>query len=377
MHMRKTLTTLALAAVMTTATACGDDEDVAAGPSGADSAAGGAVAQEVVDRVEALAERPDEIKVTEPITGEVPDGKRLVYLACGVPACEVFGDPLKEAAAALGWTVDVIDYGLTPESVKAGWAEALRTKPDAVVQTGGFPTDFYKAEFEQAKAAKMPIVSISESGPVEGIIDIDGKARYELLGGALADYVAVDSGGDAKIFYINTSTFPVLNLGLASFKAQLGKVCPKCTVEEFDAPATSIGNDLAQRASQAMTRFQDTDYVIAGYNDMTLGLPAALKAAGFDVPGKTKIITQGMGTAVLPQIESGEVAAMYTLPVGEISWQAVDLVLRSFTGQDLNANKGTQSYTEWFVTKDTLPDAKNIFNNVEGYQEQYKELWGK
>lgn len=377
MQMRKALTTLALVALTANVAACADEDEPTASASGGASAATGAVSEEVVQRVEELRQRPDKIKVTAPIEGEVPSGKRLVYLACGVPACEVFGDPLKEAASALGWTVDVIDYGLTPESVKAGWAEALRKKPDAVVETGGFPTDFYKAEFEQAKAAKLPIVSISEPGPVDGIIDIDGKARYELLGGAMADWVTADSGGDAKIFYINTSTFPVLNLGLSAFKTQLGKVCPGCKVEEFDAPATSIGNDLAQRASQAMTRFQDTDYVIAGYNDMTLGLPAALKAAGFDVPGKTKIITQGMGTAVLPQIESGEVDAMYTLPVGEISWQAVDLVLRSFTGQDLSANKGTDSYTEWFVTKDTLPGSKAIFDNVEGYKDQYKELWGK
>lgn len=378
---RKGLVALCAVGSLTVA-GCGSSDssksaDAGSGSSKTTAGSSGSGVGAMQSEVDALKKRPTKIGITEPIGKPIPKGKSIVYLACGVPACQIFDSSMKQAAQALGWNFKTINYGLTPESVKAGWQQVVREKPDGIIETGGFPTSIYKQELAQVRATKTPVVSISQpekSAP--GLINTDGEDRYTLLGKLLADYIIADTKSKAKVLYVNSSSFPVLNIGLKSFQGEMSAKCPSCTTKVYDAPATSIGKDLAQRATQQAQKNRDINYIVAGYNDMALGLPEALKGAGIDVPGKVKVITQGNSPAASQAIKRGDIAAEFTLPNGEISWQAFDILARSFVGKPVDPATGINSYTKWFVTKDTLPSTTQDFPNVADYQQQFKALWG-
>lgn len=358
--------------------ACGSSNEADSGDGTATVAADPALTAQLKE----LEARPTQIGVAAKLNKPVAAGKTLVYLNCGVPGCALQIEPLTAAAEAVGWKVKTINYGLTPETVQAGWAEAVRQKPDGIVTSGGFPTEIFKSQLAEAKAAGIPVISFGDantSNP-DGITGIvNGGVRYQTLGTRLADWIAVKSGGKAKVLYVTTSTFPTLNVSLGTYKTEIAKACPGCSTEVFDAPASSIGTDLGEKVAQKMQQNRDVDFIIAGYSDMAIGVPAALKAIGI-TPGKdVKILTQGSSEDTYQSIRSGEIAATLTLPVGELMWQSLDVILRSASGDDTAASQGAASYTYWFVDKSNVPskaDAEaDVFSNVADYKAQFGALW--
>ena len=88
-----------LGAGLVTAAGCGSDS----GGSSAQSGAGANVAA-AQTLAEQATTRPTSIGLTKPIGKPVPTGKKIVYISCGVEACEIQGDIIKQGAADLGWT---------------------------------------------------------------------------------------------------------------------------------------------------------------------------------------------------------------------------------------------------------------------------------
>ena len=93
---------------------------------------------EIKAQVDKLTQHPTQIPQTTPLDQPPPKGKTISYLQCGAPVCVTLGKYLTDGAKAVGWKVNVIDEGGTPETVKAAWDEAIRQKPDAIVPTGGW-----------------------------------------------------------------------------------------------------------------------------------------------------------------------------------------------------------------------------------------------
>src|SRR5215216_6168971 len=88
---------LALGAAVAAATGCGSDS----GGSAAQSNGGGAGVVEAQTLAERATTRPTSIGLTKPIGKPVPAGKKVAYISCGVEACEIQGDIVKQGAAAV------------------------------------------------------------------------------------------------------------------------------------------------------------------------------------------------------------------------------------------------------------------------------------
>lgn len=369
--LRTVLAVLALAALLVFV-ACGDDDD--SGDGGASTGAQSSVTSDVAQEVEQLEQRPTDIALDEPFEGEIPKGKTIDYLQCGVPLCVTLGERLSEGAAALGWKVNVIDQGLTPEEVKAAWGKVVRDEPDAVITTGGFPREIYKAELKQVADKGIPVVAHSDGAPAGGGVTatISGQDRAEMAGKRMAQWVAADSGGDANTLFVTSSGFITLTFALDAFKAEYAKSCPDCELEVYDAPLTSIGKDLANKVAQQLQRNPDVDYLVLGYNDMALGLPAALSGAG--VGDQVKVVTQGQTPPTSALTQEGDIDATYVLPGPETMWRSLDILLRIFDGS--HDESQTLRYPEWFVTPGEVPSTTEDYPAVEDYQEQFKRIWG-
>ena len=119
----------ALAAAMLLAAGCGDSSDDGTSASGGD---GGAVFPAAAEASAKWEERPTSIGIEKPVGKPIPKGKEIVFIQCGVPACETERQLLKQATDLLGWKLNSIPAGTTPEEIKAAYQKAIDDKPDAV-----------------------------------------------------------------------------------------------------------------------------------------------------------------------------------------------------------------------------------------------------
>ena len=98
-RLRNFVGALVLGAALVAVAGCGDSE------SGGSAAQGGgpgvAEAQTIAEKVTT---RPTTLGFMKAIGKDVPTGKKVAFISCGVEACEIQGDIIKQGAADLGWT---------------------------------------------------------------------------------------------------------------------------------------------------------------------------------------------------------------------------------------------------------------------------------
>lgn len=360
---------------------CGSDDNSssesaapAAGSTETQSAATGANS-EIAAAVEKLQARPTSIGIDAPIEKGIAKGKKIAVLECGVPACKTIVDATVDAVKTVGWTPIRVNIGLTPESVKAGWEKALNDKPDGIITTGSFPRALFKPELAQAKSENIPVVTMSDSEPAsDGVVaSISGSERAtEVVGPRMADWIISKTDGKAKILKVTASALATITLQFEGFDARIKEQCPDCSVVTYDAPATSIGKDLASKIASQLQANPDVNYIALGFNDMGIGLPAAIAGAGVpEVPA----VTQSQSAAISQYISKGQgIEAAYGFPGIEGGWRMVDALIRHFNGESVEPSE--QNDPEWFITKDNVPSTTEDYPLVEDYKEQYKALWG-
>ncbi|MDW5592790.1 substrate-binding domain-containing protein [Conexibacter stalactiti] len=373
---------IAALAIVLTVAACGSSDDDGGGSTtssdggAATAAADSSLPAEVTDAVREFTTRPTSIGIDAPVEREIPAGKEIYYIQCGSPVCATNGEYLKEAAEAVGWTIRPVNAGVTPESVKAAWAQAVRAKPDGVVASG-FPRTMMNPELEELEAARVPVVDISVTDPPgRGISAVfAGTPDYVAAGERLAKYALVEAGGkDINAMIVGVAAYPTVQLIGRSFGETLERYCDSCSVDELDVPATSIGNDLPTRISTYLQGHPDVNWVVNGFADMSVGVPAALQSAGVGEDVKFVGINNNPTTAGYLKAGQSLVAEhIYGYP--ELMWRSIDFLIRSVNGESTDPSTA-QTYPHWVVTKDTIPSTTDEFPTVVDYREQYERLWG-
>ncbi len=198
-------------------------------------------------KLKALKVRPTKIPVTAPINGKIPTGKTIDWIVCGVPGCTVLTNPLKQAAAALGWNVVAIPGGLQPETILNAWNLAVQNKPSGVVGTG-FPESIFSSAVTQLNAAKTPAISAfvtDTPGPSSGLAAVvNGEPSYTHAGTALADIVLGTQGKSSNAVFLGGTTFPASQFEEKAFDKEYKKLCPSCATSSIEEPATLTGDAL-------------------------------------------------------------------------------------------------------------------------------------
>jgi ribose transport system substrate-binding protein len=373
---------IAAFAIVLTVAACGSSDDdgggsaTSGGGGAATTAAESSLPAEVTDAVREFTTRPTSIGIDEPVRGRIPAGKEIYYIQCGSPVCATNGEYLKAAAETVGWKVKPVNAGVTPESVKAAWEQAVRAKPDGVVASG-FPRTMMNPELEALEQARVPVVDISVTDPPgRGISAVfAGTPDYVAAGERLAKYALVDAGGkDIKAMIVGVAAYPTVQLIGRSFGETIQRYCDSCSVDELDVPATSIGNDLPTRISTYLQAHPDVNWVVNGFADMSVGVPAALKSAG--VGEDVKFIGINNNPTTAGYLKAGQsIVAEHIYGYPELMWRAVDFLIRSVNGESTDPSTA-QTYPHWVVTKDTIPSTTDEFPTVVDYREQYEKLWG-
>jgi ribose transport system substrate-binding protein len=368
----RALLALALAAAPAGLAACGGSDASSGGSAGAASDAPGvAAAQKVYDQ---YTQRPTKIPITQPVGKPIPAGKKIVYIACAVPACQVLAKQFTEGAKVLGWSVKTVNAGGSPTDIQSAWAQAVREKPDAVVSSGTSRAVFEK-QLQQLKALDIPVVQCCVTDPAEDGLNLvlDNNAFSSAIPKMEAAWATTQSGGNANTLYVNFPAFPIIAANKKYFIKYYGEWCKGCGLDQLDLPLEALGKDAAQRVVSYLRSHPKINMVVMSTDSATLGVPAALKSAG--LADKVKIIGNTSTVQNLQYIATGQEHATIPYHTFEAMWTEVDALARIFTGQSVEPDNVPLPYM--LVTKDNLPSSNADFPLVVDYQEQFKKLWGK
>lgn len=360
--------------------ACGSSSDDSSGDSGADTGSSGssggdsALVQEAKDLVAGYTAEPTDLGVTEPIKGDIPSDFTIDYMDCGAPACS-FADPVSAAADVLGWKVERIIAGPTPDKITEGWDLAVRNKPDAVFVTG-FPKSTWAPQLKQLEDLGIPVVvCCTTDEPGEGVIFVEnGTDAAKVAGKMQADWVVADTDGDANALYLNVPAYPILGAQVDGFTEEYKRLCPDCTMDTLDLNVADLGTpDLSASITGYLQSHPDVNYLVAGTDDALVGLPAALGAA--NITG-LKAVGTAPSTVNLNLIANDQLeVATVSFPTAEIGWKAMDVIARNAAGDSLDAD--TPPVPRRILTKDNIDDPDTLSPTISNYQDLFKELWGK
>jgi ribose transport system substrate-binding protein len=325
---------------------------------------------------EEFEERPTSIGIETPVGKPIPKGKTIDFIQCGVPACKTEGELFESAASALGWTINSINAGTTPEEIKAAYDQAIKDKPDAVLGSG-YPRSLFNPEIEELKEMNIPVIQFFvEEKAGNGITAVlGGIPTSETQGKMMADYILAHSTNKSmEIGVVNAQGFETVTGTAASVEKVFSEECPECTIKKLEAPLTAIGKDLPQRIASFLTANPGIEWSTVGYDDMVTGLPTALKGAGVE---NAKVTTVNISTSIAPYMANGEyLQSTVGSSFPEVYWRGIDLLARMFAGVSYKEDENDATLPYWTITQETLPTTEEEFPVVENYEEQFKKLWG-
>ena len=371
------LTALSLAAACSSSSSSSSGSAPASSSSGSASGlssadqAGLAQAQAFVAKYE---QRPTQITDITKVTGTIPKNKLIDFIPCGaVPECLQEGNIVKQAAAMAGWTTKILSNDGSPQQSKAAFEQVVRDKAAAVLYTA-IPAATFSSLLPQMNANGTVISTCcvtDPTGATTGIdYNIDNLAQVGPIAGAQAAWVATDSKDTANSLYVAIPDFAILNTQFANYKAGMTTYCPSCQVSELDIALANLATAPSTIVSYVRAH-PSVNYVIASTDSVTIGLPAALKAAGLNT--KVKIVGQGATPVNLQYLHSGQQAADVAFPYFEAMYSMVSAVFQHYAGQQIAASVAPPL---WILTPQNAPTATQAFPVVTAYQTQYGSLWG-
>ena len=369
--LRNLVGAVVLGAALVALAGCGDS-----GSSGGSAAQGGGPG---VAEAQSLAEkattRPTSIGLEAAIGKEVPAGKKVVFISCGVEACEIQGDIIKQGAADLGWTAEAIGTDGSPEQLQNAFETALRQGADGII-LNAVNRDAVAKQIEKAEQQGVAFVtccSIETEG--DGILrNVAGKENSAKIGTNLAAQIVADSDGTANTLFVNISAFQILQALAGQIETSYKEFCADCAYATLDIPATSLGKDAPDRIVSYLRSHPQVNYVVLSVsNALGAGLPAALKAAG--LADKVKLVGQSGDTLTFQDMAAGNIESVVPFDYYAVDYLMLDALARHFAGVPVEQ---AQPPT-WIVTPDNMPAeaTEGLFPVVETYRDEFNQLWGK
>jgi len=323
--------------------------------------------------VATLEQRPTQLETTIPITKAIPTGKTIDWIQCSIADCTILTPSLQAAAAKLGWKVNVIDGGITPETIKNAWDIAVRDHPDVVMATG-FPKVVFQSELAQLQAANIPVIDGFVSDTSRGGITaaIKGNNPANKIGNAMANWVLSAKGTSANTLLVTSSTFSTLENVVSGFKSVYSNLCSKCPLGVLDEPATTFGTTLPGDVVGYLRTHPSVNYVVADEGAIAMGLPQALASAGMS---NVAVVGQYPSATTASYLQDGTYLKSIIMPQEiDSMWQMVDAAARFFTGMSVTPSEAPSPL--WAVTPKTVSQLVSPYYLIPSYQSKYAQVWG-
>ena len=349
----------------------------AAGPASASAA--GTTSSDVaaaVAAVKSASTLPSSIPETQALPSAPPKGKTVLFLQCEEVQCSYEGDGLKAAAAAIGWTVKVLNFqAANPATLVSALQTGLQYHPVAAFFSG-VPQEAWQSEQKPYAAAGAVIVDnyLAATPSGEGVLAGRGYAsENEQMGTVLAQQQIANSGGaPAASLIVSVPTYTVFDPMVTAYKAEIAKDCPSCSVTEDDFTLPQmLGGQLVPAVVSAAKRIPDLKYIVSVNGAFTDTLPGALKAAG--LAGKYQVIS-GQGVSTDQQnVLAGSQLATVSGPFILGGWQDMDMAIRF--AMHLAPSPGDNVVPWVLLDKSNIGTPSDSYDAPTDYPSLFEKLW--
>lgn len=369
--------TLVLAACSSSNSSSSSSGTASSGSSSSSNSGLSAADQAGLTKAQALVasetQRPTTITDTTKVTKPIPKGLTIDFIPCGSTECTLEGNIVKQAAAAVGWNTDILSNDGTPQGDKAAFTQAVRNKAAAVLYTA-IPASVFQSQLPALKAngTFLSTCCVTDAvGPSTGIgYAIDIPSQVGPVGGSQAAWVAADSKDKADSVFVNIPAFAILASQATDYKAGMATYCPTCKVDEINVALANLSTAPSTIVSY-LRAHPSVNYVVASTDAITIGLPAAIKAAGLS---NVKIVGQGATPTNIQYLHSGQEAADVAFPYYEVMYAMVNAAIQDKAGMTVAPSVAPPA---WLLTPQNAPNTTaTVFPVVTGYQSQYQALWG-
>jgi ribose transport system substrate-binding protein len=287
----------------------------------------------------------------------------------------------KKAAELLGINfISCADQGQVSQWVQC-FGQGIQRKVDVINDFGGVDPRVVGPQIKAAQAAGIPVVATHVYGYSQTPLYVDTSipAPYEQAGRLMADWVVLDTRGNADVLVITSNEVLGTPPIVSGLKDVFGKHCPTtCRLTFVNVPVADWSTKIQTEVQSNLTRNPKINYVIPIYDSMSQFVVPAITAAG--KVGKVFISTFNGTPFVLGYMQSGDVVRM---DIGEnldwVGWAIMDADARVLAG----ANP-PKTFDEHFAlrvfTKDNVKEAGVPPQLSTGYGtayvDGYKSLWG-
>lgn len=319
-------------------------------------------------------ENPNPVIEVPALPSTPPKGKTVDFLTCPVSICTEIEQGVQAAAAQLGWTVKVVDGGLTPASYVSAMDGIVQNPGDAVLGIGFLPNSAIQTELSTLASKHIPFIaaaSPSAPGP-DMLANFESGTGLSVTGTVMADWIIADSNGNAHIAFFWDPSLNALLGTKNDFLSEMTKLCPGCSVSIQTADfLAGIGTKIPGQIVSYLQANPATNYLVVSDADAMVGVGQALNAAGLS--GKVKIVTRAAGPLNFKDIAAGTETMAVTDESSETGWRMIDAAARSFLGVPLTDPSPTG--TIHIITKSNLPSNLNAPYTVPNYQSYFLKAW--
>lgn len=321
---------------------------------------------------------------TGPTTGPAAQkGKSIVFVAADLRNGGVLGvsKGVEAAAAAIGWTVRVLDGQGTVSGRSAALQQAIALSPAGIV-LGSVDANEQAEAIKQAAGAGIKLIgwhATATTGPSDKHAIFTNITTDPLeISKAAASFVVADSDGKANVVIFTDSVYDIA-IAKSDAMAAVIRACATCkllTIE--DTPLAEASTRMPPLTNALLQRFGDEWTYSLTINDLPIDFMAsALQSAGKAADGFPRNVSAGDGSEAAFQriqqnyYQTGTVAE----PLSLHGWQAVDELNRAFAGEK---DSGYVVPVHLFLPQNVKEDGgeRFTFDPNNGYRDAYKKIWG-
>ncbi|WP_238428437.1 sugar ABC transporter substrate-binding protein [Frankia nepalensis] len=373
-----------MAALLAAAGCSTDSDDESEGGAASAPPAASPSGDPLAATVEKLLEPASSLPVpTEKLDGVAAlKGKTVYYVPITQQSSQfkIIGSALTEALNSVGVSVQVCNGGANPTTISACVNQAIGANAGAVV-TDAIPYGMAANALDTAQAKNIPVLItnqiIDPAHPASKTLGyVEGGGTAQLT--AVADWIIVDSGGEANIVINGSTDSPSSRAYVESFQEEISTHCEDCkvTVNEISSANFPL---ISPSTSSAILRTPGVNYVISEFDQY---LQPTL--AGVQQSGKITSVKGGSGSAQLAGLQMLAAKNFLYVDAGQAStfqgWVDADAVLRLMLGTPLPEYEPVvRLFTRENVTGLNLTpegEATGEWYGPTTFPAQFKALWG-
>lgn len=307
----------------------------------------------------------------------IPEEKTVAWLECSLPSCIAIGIGFTDAAATLGWNLEVISFAT---DAAPAFQQAIDQGVDYVAITGTAPA-LIQDQLDQANAAGIVTMSCfdaSEPSPDGFAMQCGDATAVAVAGDLISNAVIADSGGTANVMMVNIPDFTVLKVEADASRAAYEANCPDCVFSELALTLDQLlAGEVAGAILSAVQADPEIEYVHFAFDGLAGGVSSVLADA--ELLDGLKLVGVDYNGAILQEIVDGTMQFWTTNPKEYSAWLMMDAMARHSVGME-NTEERANAVLPTFIVN-TAEVAEPLiptdgWTGPEDMDAQFAALWG-